>query len=343
MDSNFGRSIGFIAGGIGDQIYHLTQLRALASNSLDEKIDIACIHPVAITTLLANSRWAGNIIDARMLRRYVPAVRGTSVVKQMRESKYESAFILHRSTSFKLAAFAAGINFRVGFFGNRLDNFLLTESLKDNPADVRRSLWGHRPYIAAADRWIEARNLTLDDNTPTILPTKSMISSVANFLHNLPRPVTIVNLFSTDPARRWSIEHANETLIKFTHQIGGSILLNAGADASSYHNAMMRKWGGSKVTLIDCLQHSPSMERDIALYHAADGYLGVDSFTANLAFNCNLPATVLFAKIGDTLRYKPFTFPLYPDTNKNLNSIEPEKIVATCIKMFKSLKKRKVK
>ena len=52
---HFGKSLGFVAGGIGDQIYHLTQLRALASASLDGKIDLACIHPGPISTLLANS------------------------------------------------------------------------------------------------------------------------------------------------------------------------------------------------------------------------------------------------------------------------------------------------
>ena len=41
---HFGKSLGFVAGGIGDQIYHLTQLRALASASLDGKIDPAPIY-----------------------------------------------------------------------------------------------------------------------------------------------------------------------------------------------------------------------------------------------------------------------------------------------------------
>jgi ADP-heptose:LPS heptosyltransferase len=82
------------------------------------------------------------------------------------------------------------------------------------------------------------------------------------------------------------------------------------------------------------------MARDTALYHAADGYIGVDSFTANLAFNCNLPATVLFAKAGDTLRYKPAVFPLYPDTGKALDSIAPDKILSTAAIMLESASDR---
>ncbi len=332
----FGKSLGFVAGGIGDQIYHLTQLRALASASLDGKIDLACIHPCSISTLLANSPWAGKVIDARPLRRYVPTLRGTSTVSEIRQAGYRSAFILHRSTSFKLSALTAGIPYRVGFYGQWLDQLILTESLPAGAGGDRRALWGHRPFIAAADEWIAAQNLALDYKSPTILPAPDMVAAVANFLARLPRPITIVNLFAANSARRWSLDHASATLKNMAHQLGGSLLLNAGPDAASYHNAMLEQWDGPANQLIDSLQHAPSLARDIALYHAADGYVGVDSFTANLAFNCNLRATVLFAKAGDSLRYKPSVFPLFPDAGKGLDSISPDKIVEQCAKMLQA-------
>ena len=331
---HFGKSLGFVAGGIGDQIYHLTQLRALASASSDGKIDIACIHPASISTLLANSRWAGEIIDARPLRRYIPALRGAGTVSEIRRAGYQSAFSLHQSTSFKLAALTAGIPYRVGLYGHWLDQLFLTESLSSNAGGERRALWGHRPFIAAADEWITAQNLLLDDKTPTIFPTPDMVANVTNFLAHLPRPITIINLFAADPARRWPLDHASATFKNLGRQLGGSLILNAGPDAASYHDAMLEKWDGPTNQLIDSLRHAPSLARDIALYHAADGYVGVDSFTANLAFNCNLPATVLFAKESDSLRYKPVIFPLFPVACKGLDSISPDEIVDQCAKML---------
>ena len=333
---HFGKSLGFVAGGIGDQIYHLTQLRALASASIDGKIDLACIHPVSISKLLAHSPWAGKIIDARPLRRYVPALRGSGTVSEIRQAGYKSAFILHRSTSFKLAALTAGIPYRVGFYGHWLDQLVLNESLTANAGVDRREIWGHRPFIAAADEWITAQNLVLDDKTPTILPAPDMVANVTNFLAHLPRPITIINLFAADPARRWPLDHAAATFKNLVRQLGGSLILNAGPDAASYHDAMLKKWDGPPNHLIDSLRHAPSMARDIALYHAADGYVGVDSFTANLAFNCNLPATVLFAKKSDSLRYKPAIFPLFPVTGKGLDSISPDEISNQCAKMLQA-------
>ena len=333
---HFEKSLGFVAGGIGDQIYHLTQLRALASASLDGKIDLACIHPRSISTLLANSPWAGKIIDARPLRRYIPALRGSNTISEIRQAGYKSAFILHRSTSFKLAALTAGIPYRVGFYGQWLDQLILTESLPADAGGDRRAVWGHRPFIAAADKWIAAQNLALDDKTPTILPAPDMVATVADFLAQLPRPIIIVNLFAADPARRWSLDHASTTLKNMAHQLGGTLMLNAGPDAASYHDAMLEQWEGPADRLIDSLRHAPSLARDIALYHAADGYVGVDSFTANLAFNCNLQATVLFAKAGDSLRYKPAVFPLFPDGGKGLDSISPDEIIDQCAIMLRA-------
>ena len=267
-------------------------------------------------------------------------MRGSSTIGQIRRANYDSAFILHRSTSFKLAAFAASIDRRVGLVGHNVDTLLLTDSLAADAGGDRRALWGHRPFIAAADSWIRAQGLSLDDSTPTILPSPDMRAEIADFMHHLPRPVTIVNLFAADPARRWSLDHANATLNRLASQIGGSLVLNAGPDAGSYHDAMLARWDGPDHVLFDSLRHNPSMARDIALYHAADGYIGVDSFTANLAFNCNLPATVLFAKAGDTLRYKPAVFPLYPDTGKALDSIAPDKILSTAAIMLESASDR---
>jgi len=330
MGVSFGKSLGFVAGGIGDQIYHLTQLRALASASQSGIIDIACIHPGPIASLLAHSPWAGEIIDARPLRRYLPAVRGTRTLKALRHASYDSAFILHRSTSFKLAAYTAGIRRRVGLYGHPIDRILLTENLPATAGGERRGLWGHRPFIAAADAWILAQGLQLDDHHPTILPSPDMTKRVAKFLADLPRPITLVNLFAADPARRWSIHHAETVLAKLASQIGGSFILNAGPDAASYHAAMCAAWTGPPNQLIDSLQHAPSMARDIALYHAADQYLGVDSFTANLAFNCNLPATVIFAKEADILLYKPAVAPLFPAPGRGLDSIEPADIINAC-------------
>jgi len=313
----FGRAVGFVAGGIGDQIYHLDQLRALAGACRTGTIDIACIHPGPITRILAATPWVGRVIDARPIRRFRPweswdsRGRSNETLTALRLHRYDTAFFMHRSTSFKLAARAAAIPRRIGLAGGLLDRFLLQTPLSLDAGGARRELWGHRPFIAAIDAFILEAGLRLDPSTPTIVADRNAQTAARRFLAPMDGPVTIVNLFAQDEKRRWPVAAAIETIATLAVD-GGSFILNAGPDAADYHRVTMAAWSErcrsdrrlKRDQLADSLGPDASMERDVALYLRADRYLGVDSFTANLAMNCNLPAVVMFASARDRLAYR---------------------------------------
>ena len=324
----YGRAIGFVAGGIGDQIYHLGQLRALAAACRTGNIDIACIHPGPISRILASTPWVGRVIDARPLRRYLPGFRGSDTVRALRLHRYDTAFFMHRSTSFKLAARAAGIPRRIGLADGIIDNALLHEPLPLAAGGARRELWGHRPFIAAIDEYIAGVGLDLAPDNPTILPDQSFMNLARRLISDMPKPVTVVNLFALDEKRRWPVAAAIRTISKLAEG-GGSFILNAGPDAADTHRQAFCVWqdacrasGRVKPSqLIDSLGPDASMERDVALYHLADRYIGVDSFTANLAINCNLPAVILFAKAGDRLAYRAIVEAVIPATDGDLGTL----------------------
>lgn len=336
----YGKAIGFVAGGIGDQIYHLTQLRALATACANGRIDIACIHPGPIKTLLASTPWVGDIVDARPMRRYRLGLKKSATIKNLKASQYDSAFFMHRSTSFKLAALSAGIETRIGLRGSWLDRWLLQRKLHLDAGGDRRSLWGHRPFIASIDDYILKMGLQLDDTTPTITPTKAAQTDAIK-LRQRDRLLIIVNLFAMDEARRWPIANAIEVITHLAETTGASFLLNAGPDAAEYHRNVMMAWNKAVANnpalmsdqLRDCLTLSPSMEKDVALYHLADYYIGVDSFTANLAMNCNLPALILFAKTGDILRYRSTVSAIAAPTEGQIGSIDTTEIINDFIKL----------
>ena len=331
----FGRAVGFVAGGIGDQIYHLDQLRALAAGCRTGSIDIACIHPGPISRILAATPWVGRIIDARPIRRFRPWDRHNEAVKALRLHRYDTAFFMHRSTSFKLAAKAAAIPRRIGLAGSVLDRLLLQTALPLDGGGARRDLWGHRPFIAALDDYVMKSGLRLDPGTPTISADREMLAAARRFLAPLPGPVTIVNLFALDDKRRWPVDAAVETLARLASK-GGSFILNAGPDAADYHRATVAAWRDrcqtdrsiTSAQVIDSFGPDASMERDIALYHLADQYLGVDSFTANLAMNCNLPAVILFAWAHDRLAYRSTVEAVTPTSGGDLATTSVDGVVA---------------
>ena len=156
-------------------------------------------------------------------------------------------------------------------------------------------------------------------------------------------PIIMLNLFAVDPMRRWPISAALESVLHLAEATGGTFILNAGPDARTYHQECMAQWQAmtasknSKIQayLIDSLAHNPSMAKDVALYHRADFYIGVDSFTANLALNCNLPALILFARESDILRYRSISQPVAAPEDGDISSVPTEKIIAAFEKLSK--------
>lgn len=330
----YGRAVGFVAGGIGDQIYHLGQLRALATACRTGSIDIACIHPGPISRILSATPWVGRVMDARPLRRYIPGFRGSEAGRALRLHRYDTAFFMHRSASFKMAAKAAGIPRRIGLADGIADRMLLQEPLAPSAGGARRDLWGHRPFIAAIDEYVIKSGLDLAPDIPTVLPSQAAKAIAWQLTKDLPRPISVINLFALDENRRWPLFAAIETISQLAQQ-GGSFILNAGPDAATTHRTVTAAWKdacarNSKIKpwqLIDSLGTDASMERDIALYHLADRYIGVDSFTANLAMNCNLPAVILFAKASDSLAYRSVVEAVIPGVNGDLGTITAKDIL----------------
>ncbi len=103
-------------------------------------------------------------------------------------------------------------------------------------------------------------------------------------------------------------------------QAGGTIFLNAGADAASWHSEVIRQWTGTG-QIIHTLDDYSDIHQDIALYHLADIYLGVDSFTANLALNCDVKSVILFNKQADVLNYRSEVRPIYPGPGEVISDL----------------------
>ena len=336
--------IAFVSGGIGDQLYHFTQMRALAGITETNTIDVGCIHAPMMRRIAAGCDWLGQVIDISPLRR-LAAPRGVlAITNQLRQTGYSDAWFMHKSGNFKLAAWLAGISGLHGLSATSYDKWFLTTPVALEGGGCKRTKWGHRPFIAALDDSLSARGLELDEQTPTIRALPEWQEKVLPHLAHLPRPFVVANLFASDPARIWPIEHAVITLKMVLKRFGGSIIVNTGPDAQIYHEQLCRELiePGMTDRIVDTNTLWHGIEQDIALYHIANAYLGVDSFSANLAMNCNLNAAVLFRSEGDALDYRGRNTPLVPvgcasgHTEHRLTDISCDVIISSLATLLES-------
>ena len=314
------KTIGFVAGGIGDQLYHFTQLEHLARTSPSGQLDLVCMHTRAMREIAPCCAWLGTIIDAQPFRHLSEASQYWRACMGVRAQGYDRAAILHRSTSFKLAARIARIPQRIGLSSGAVDRLLLTDPAPLSGGGDRRAVWGHRPFIAAVDHYLADTGLSYQGPAP-IQPASEQTEQVRAVYGDLPRPWTVVNLFVGDPQRRWPPAHAQTMIKAFYERFGGTIFLNTGPDAVDWHDQLISLWDGPSDSLVNMLPDEAPIPFMIALYHQADLYLGVDSFTSNLALNCDLPTVTLYNKASDSLTYRSRSYPLAPAAGRLLDSL----------------------
>ena len=314
------KTIGFVAGGIGDQLYHFTQLEHLAQSGVAGKLDLVCMHVRAMREIASGCGWIDQIIDAQPFRHLAKPGRFVAACKEVQVRGYDRAVIFHRSTSFKLASCLAGISHRVGLSSGGIDNLLLNEPVYLTGGGARRQVWGHRPFIAALDQYFLPAGLSYDGPAPIQPPSEQKDAVQARYA-DLPRPWTVVNLFVGDELRRWPPAHAQQMIKAFYDRFGGTVFLNTGPDALDWHGQLISLWTGPSQAVVNLLPDEAPIPFMISLYHQADLYLGVDSFTANLALNCDLPAVILFNKASDSLTYRSRSYPLAPAHNAPLDSL----------------------
>ncbi|MGB2141468.1 MAG: glycosyltransferase family 9 protein [Candidatus Puniceispirillaceae bacterium] len=317
------KSIAFVCGGIGDQLYHFTQMQALAQRDHRGQIDIACLHPAIMSKIVQRCSWAGEIFDLSGARRLSQPRAFLRFMRQIAARQYSHSYILHTSSSFKLACQLARIPHRIGLAGHAADRLMLSRPLELDAGGARRSDWGHRPFIAAIDAYLESTLETgqyqaLSAHTP-IRPNDHDLKQQERYQH-LPRPWIVANLFAQDEARRWPVGHALRCFGQLADRLGGTIFLNAGADAANWHSEVIRQWTGTG-QIIHTFDDYSDIHQDIALYHLADIYLGVDSFTANLALNCDVKSVILFNKQADVLNYRSEVRPIYPGPGEVISDL----------------------
>ena len=309
----------FLAGGIGDQLMHFSQMQAFTKLH-GGKFDIFCQHVGVMRKIGQECHWLNEVYDIGQFKKLGRMRQFMAGTKSLSKSNYQHSIVFHPSSSFKAAAFLAGIPIRIGLHNQFLDRFALTETAQDNTETASHHGWGHRPFGAAFDKYLADRNIDPIGSAPIASPAKKS-AEFESLITQFPKPYFVVNLYSADPARRWPTEHAASCLARLVAEHKGTLFLSSGNDAREWNDQFLEAWPVGTRPPIDLLREGKDLRFELELYHQADCYIGVNSFTANLAMNCDLPSVVLYNKEVDFLNYRGNSVGLFPKTGAEIASI----------------------
>ena len=314
------KTVAFLCGGIGDQLLHFSQLEALSS-LYSSKIDIYCQHSAIMKTIILGSEWAGSVTDIKPFKKIINLRKYKDAVRELEQRNTDVAVIFHPSTSFKVAAHFAKIPQRIGFSHSLVDKLFLTEDLlKQGEVSETEQLWGHRPFGGLFDRFLMQQGVD-PVGTTTIKPLEFQRQFYEEMFAAYPRPHIVTTLYSQDKNRCWPVLRAVDCLSNVFMQHGGTIFVSSGDDAREMNAEFFNHWPKNLPTPVDVRRVTSELKNELGLFHFADLFLGINSFTSNLAMNCDLPSVILFHKRSYMLNYRKNSIGLYPVSEKEIADI----------------------
>ena len=304
--------------GIGDTIWHLPFLRAIANGSPGGKVVFfAPPSTLARDLLVAEPAVAETIYFAHggnELQRGLNLIR---LARVLRRHRFRRVYILDRTTRPAVAAFLAGIPERIGL-GLGGQRFWITNGgidrkhFHDFPIDWLKAL-------------MLSQNIKMESTEPALQLPASALEGVDARFGALPRPWLALGLGASHPSKDWPDSHWLALLRRLGPDAAGTVFLIGGPSWQARAQRLIAQSGLR--TLVDACD-LPVMQ-SAALLKRADLYAGPDSGPLNLAAAVETDAIGLFG-MTPPLRYTRFISVLRADENAMapLERLAPERLHA---------------
>jgi heptosyltransferase-2 len=291
--------------GIGDMVWHLPHIHAIAAASAGGAITLLTKRRSAAQQLLTADPAVRRILWVERNRGRHDGILGLlRLADELRPYRFARAFILHGSARYALACLLAGIAQRIGY-GRGLQAPLLDKRYR-LLAGQRR---GHP--ITLADRLLDQAGIAPVEREPRLVVAETARAAIGRRYGHLPAPWIAFGIGCSEPNRRWPKERFAELAARLQRQRPCTIFALGGqaeAEMAAWMAAQAQSVGGGLEPVI-----ALPIDEVAALLERCAFYVGNDTGVFNLAAAVGTPAIGLFT--GD---YPPLAYA------KSISSLLPE-------------------
>jgi heptosyltransferase II len=287
--------------GIGDVMWHLPFIRAIAANSPGGTVTFLAPPSSGAKELLVSEPSVDETIyfdhAGSELRRGINLIR---LVALLRRNRFHTLWILDRTMRPALAAMLAGIPERIGL-GFGAQRMYIT-----NPG-IDRSHFHDSP-IDCLIELMTATKVPLPTTEPDLHPPGPILVAIGEKYRQHRRPWIVLGMGGSHPDKDWADFQWLEFISHLRRSSGGTIFLIGGRQNEGRAKDLIEHTVGT--TAINAC--SLTLIEVVALLRLADLFVGTDSGPMNLAVAA---ATDAFALFGATpvLKYSKFIHAIVPE------------------------------
>ncbi len=310
--------------GIGDTIWHLPHLRAIAHAAPEGKVKLLTKARSLADRLLAADPAIEDVLWLHRNKGEHDGFRGFfRLTALLRQGGFERVWVLHNSARYAQAVWAAGIPERHGY-GAATQNWYLNRP----PYISAKTALAHP--IDKANELLNLKGLPLSENDGLLSLSSVAVSAIERDLGHLPKPWITFGLGSSESFKQWGAERFAVLAGLLREKTGGTLFLLGGPGERDIGADVERRivsMGGTVQALID-----RPIDQVIALLWAAALYIGNDTGVANISAAVDTDTVILF---GATLplTHSPRIHPILPaDGETGMAAISPERVMSAISK-----------
>ncbi len=294
--------------GIGDMVWHLPHIHAIAATTTSDQVDILTKPRSQADRLLCADPCVGQVLWLERESGRHAGLRGVlRLVTALRQGGYQRVWILHGSARYALAARLAGIPERLGY-GVGLQSLLLTAPVRLPPE--RR----HAHPILRADALLDALDIVRAEPEPRLALAAEAEQAVAARFATWPGPWIALGVGSSEPWKQWGAARFAELTLALNRRRVGSVFIVGGPAERPLAEDILARVRGDGGVAADAV--ALPLEQVAALLARSRWYIGNDTGVLNMAAALRVPAIGLFGGSAP-LWHSRFIHPLLPPVGEH--------------------------
>ncbi len=272
--------------GIGDMVWHLPHIHAIAGTTIEGRVDILTKPRSQADSLLCADPHVGRVLWVERVAGRHAGLRGLQrLAALLRREKYQRAWFLHASARYVLAARLAGIPERIGY-GIGVQSLLLSRSMS-LPAALK-----HKHPIFKADALLDELGVARAEPEPRLVVDAGAAATVANRFAAWPAPWIALGIGSSEPWKQWGAVRFAELALELHRQRAGSIFIVGGPAERPLADDILARVRTGGAAAVDAV--ALPLEQTAALLAGCRAYVGNDTGVLNIAAAVQVPAVGLF-------------------------------------------------
>jgi len=290
-----------VKSGIGDVIWHLPFVRAIAAASPGGCVTfLAPPSSGARQLLAAEPRVAETVYFQHAGSELRRGLNLLLLVGQLRRRRFQRIWILDRTLRPALAATLAGIPSRIGLGLGPQRYFISNPGIGQNHFHDQPIDW----LIAL----MATMNVPLPSTEPDLPVPAATLAAIGERYKSHLRPWIVLGMGGSHPDKDWSDFYWLEFLAGLRRRCAGTVFLIGGApNAARAQDLIAHTTGTAAINACDL-----TLIEAVALLRLADLFVGTDSGPMNLAVAAQTDAFALFGATP-VLKYSKFIKPIVPE------------------------------